>query len=217
MRRRYRQFQAQPTQYAGVTFRSRLESQWARFMDALEWRWSYEPDLQAGFVIPDFLVDFPTRPVVVECKPALTVDEISAERRDLIRRMPSWLADDVLREIRVIGQDPMADPGELAKALSDLDRVSEGDNPTGHTRRVLVVGPHLPTHRERNAATVDGDHGFCLCTGGSRNHVGLALGLGGMCLYCGSAASAWMPDNLVVGAWREAGAAQQWRPKRRSR
>jgi hypothetical protein len=49
-----------PTRYAGVLFRSRTEARWARFWDALDIRWDYEPQ---GFVtaagdpyLPDFAV-----------------------------------------------------------------------------------------------------------------------------------------------------------------
>lgn len=201
-----------PTTYQGVTFRSRLESQWARLLDALAWRWTYEPDLQAGLVIPDFLIDFPARPVVLECKPALTVGELTTERRALIRKMPGWLENDVLRELRVLAADPLADHDETRRALADLDRVASGDNPTGHTRRVLVVGPQLMLFDE--VATVDGVYGLCLCTG-ARNHVGMARSIGDACLYCGSDARVWLPPQLALGAWREAGSAQQWQPSGR--
>jgi hypothetical protein len=36
--------QAKPTQYAGITFRSRLEARWAVFFDALDIPWEYEPE-----------------------------------------------------------------------------------------------------------------------------------------------------------------------------
>lgn len=201
-----------PTTYQGVNFRSRLESQWARLLDALSWRWTYEPDLQAGLVIPDFLVDFPARPVVIECKPALTIGELADERRRLIRKMPGWLENDVLRELRTLSADPEADPSEARRALADLNRIAAGDNPTGYTRRVLVVGPQLLLSDE--TATVDGTHGLCHCKG-ERSHVGLARYLGDMCLYCGSTVTTWLSPNLAQGAWREAGSAQQWQPSGR--
>lgn len=50
--------EAIPTWYAGVTFRSRLEADWAATLDSLGIRWQYEPEsinLPSGTVyIPDF-------------------------------------------------------------------------------------------------------------------------------------------------------------------
>lgn len=47
------------TQYAGRRFRSRLEARWARFLDALRVRWSYEEEgfpLNSGWYLPDFVI-----------------------------------------------------------------------------------------------------------------------------------------------------------------
>lgn len=66
-----------PTLYAGVLFRSRTEARWARFWDALDIRWEYEPQ---GFVaagipyLPDFAV-FPALGLLwVEVKPTWQAD-----------------------------------------------------------------------------------------------------------------------------------------------
>jgi hypothetical protein len=45
-----------PTQYSGVTFRSRLEARWAQFFDVIGVNWQYEPMRIEGW-IPDFLID----------------------------------------------------------------------------------------------------------------------------------------------------------------
>lgn len=214
MSRRPPTIRAIPTEYRGVMFRSRLESQWARMMDVLEWTWDYEPDLQVGSVIPDFLVSFPSRPVVLECKPAVTQSEVSERRRELVRKMGAWLSDDVLRELRVLDHDPMRTVEDVDRTLSDIGRVARGDNPTGHTRRVLVVGPVL--FQQDRRVLVDDEHALCLCTG-ERSHVGLSRSLGDWCLYCGSPSTAWLSPDLATGAWREAGAAQQWHPRRSRR
>lgn len=51
-------FEAVPTQYGSITFRSRLEADWAATLDANNIRWKYEPEtitLPSGTVyIPDF-------------------------------------------------------------------------------------------------------------------------------------------------------------------
>ena len=46
------------TQYKGYRFRSRLEARWAVYLDAIGWRWEYEPE---GFELSDgtrYLPDF---------------------------------------------------------------------------------------------------------------------------------------------------------------
>jgi hypothetical protein len=45
-----------PTTYAGINFRSRLESRYALLLDALDLVWHYEP-LELQNYIPDLLVD----------------------------------------------------------------------------------------------------------------------------------------------------------------
>lgn len=63
-----------PTTYASVRFRSRLEARWAAFFDLLGWRWVYEPFDLKGY-IPDFVIRFEKRPLLIEVKPALTMEE----------------------------------------------------------------------------------------------------------------------------------------------
>ena len=66
---------AVPTTYQGVRFRSRLEAKWAAMFDHLGWRWEYEPLDLRGY-IPDFVLLFPAGQVLVEVKPAFTVDAL---------------------------------------------------------------------------------------------------------------------------------------------
>lgn len=63
-----RRVSAIPTLWNGVQFRSRLEARWAAFLTELRIPWAYEPrDLD--FYIPDFILPFPKRPLLVEVKP----------------------------------------------------------------------------------------------------------------------------------------------------
>lgn len=50
------EFNAIPTVYAGVRFRSRLEARWSVFFDLVGWTWHYEPIDLAGY-IPDFIIE----------------------------------------------------------------------------------------------------------------------------------------------------------------
>lgn len=211
MSRRRPLIRAIPTKYAGVAFRSRLEAMWAKQFDVLGWDWTYEPDLQVGFVIPDFLIGA-ARPLLLECKPASTLDEVAEQRGILIKKMCDWFEVDLVREIQLLnasGEDSLS-------ALEDLERVARGLNPRGCSARAIVVGPRL--FREPERVTVDGEHGFCLCSHPvAGTHAGLTAALGDRCLVCGNEATAWMPPDLVIGSWRETCSSLQWQPKKRRR
>lgn len=68
-----------PTRYRSVQFRSRLEAKWAACFDLLGWPWEYEPIDLNGY-IPDFVLGF-HRPLLVEVKPALTLEELVPHRK----------------------------------------------------------------------------------------------------------------------------------------
>lgn len=65
------------TRYKGLTFRSRLEATWAAFFDLWGWEglWKYEPIDLNGY-IPDFIMDFPWAPLLIEVKPAVALKEL---------------------------------------------------------------------------------------------------------------------------------------------
>ena len=58
--------------------RSRLEARWARWFDLQGWEWEYEPLDLAGW-LPDFALTVPNvGAILVECKPAISTDRLSA-------------------------------------------------------------------------------------------------------------------------------------------
>jgi hypothetical protein len=61
---------ALPTEWHGITFRSRLEARWAIFFDTARIRWLYEPEgynLPSGNYLPDF--QLPELRTWIEVKP----------------------------------------------------------------------------------------------------------------------------------------------------
>lgn len=65
------------TKYAGVTFRSRLEANWAAFFDLMGWKWEYEPIDLDGWS-PDFLLrGSDGMEVFVEVKPVTQINQLS--------------------------------------------------------------------------------------------------------------------------------------------
>lgn len=62
-----------PTEYGGITFRSRLEAKWAAFFDLAKWPWDYEPFDCDGW-IPDFIIKGKL-PLLVDVKPVSRIEE----------------------------------------------------------------------------------------------------------------------------------------------
>lgn len=83
-----------PTVYKGITFRSKLESIWARYFDELCIPWQYEPkcfQLKTGPYLPDFLLEPCGKDeTFVEVKPYIGADTAKAMqlareiRRDVV-------------------------------------------------------------------------------------------------------------------------------------
>lgn len=75
-------FEAHPTMYEGVRFRSRLEARWAVLFDYAGWTWEYEPFDLKGWT-PDFLAMFPCHKLdcpehhslLIEVKPYTSVEQ----------------------------------------------------------------------------------------------------------------------------------------------
>lgn len=100
------QYEAIPTQYAGVVFRSKSEALFARTLDLLGYAWFYEPDWLrcADGYVPDFLY-CPARGdreyavfskmTVAEYKPQRPTDAYFAQFRkhelELTSRFPGWI------------------------------------------------------------------------------------------------------------------------------
>ena len=61
-------YQAIQTNYKGTNFRSKLEVRWARFFDAVGWKWKYEP-YRINRWLPDFEIKTFSGRCFVEVKP----------------------------------------------------------------------------------------------------------------------------------------------------
>ncbi len=68
------EYSAIPTVYNFVQYRSRLEARVAAFLDLHNYHHDFEP-LDLKKYIPDFIVDLPFGPCLLECKPAVTPRE----------------------------------------------------------------------------------------------------------------------------------------------
>lgn len=82
------------TPYAGYTMRSRNEARWAAFFDQLGWEWEYEP-FDANGYIPDFVLTG-ERPVLVEVKPELNIEELRCHEAKVRRGLQGLWSHDVL-------------------------------------------------------------------------------------------------------------------------
>jgi hypothetical protein len=73
-----------PTEYGGVTFRSRLEARWAYFWDLVGVAWEYEPEgfqLPTGLYVPDFWLPsfgwFEVKPRLPEVREVQLANELA--------------------------------------------------------------------------------------------------------------------------------------------
>jgi len=90
----------------GIRFRSRIEAQWAEMFTKLGWEWEYEPIDLKGY-IPDFILKFPHRHVLVEVKGDTDIKNIEQ------------YADKIVKS----GWD-----GEFLLVCSVLPEIAEDDN-----------------------------------------------------------------------------------------
>lgn len=114
---RPKQIDAIPTEYLGLTFRSRLEARWAVFFGTRGIPWEYEParfKLAADDTyLPDFLL---AGRVIVEIKPERN-DEILASREKLER---------LSQEARCLGLLVCGSPGVGTYSIEAFDGRDDG-------------------------------------------------------------------------------------------
>ena len=219
-------FRAIPTHYNGVNFRSRLEAKWAAFFDICRWPWEYEP-LDLGGRIPDFVLGGSAwpRPVMVECKPCSSGDELLPYRDSLAELAHGWLREGAgaLPEYQRLEHTRAAIDASDAPDLVAYDGVVARMEAIT-TRELVVVGTQLRV--ERGSCWM-GHLVLVHCMGpwaagldparqaAAYPHVGLTPDPSDVpgCLACGAEAFRLdhLPDSSVLGAWRDACNATQWR------
>lgn len=123
-----------PTTYKGYQFRSRLEARWAAMFDLLEWPWLYEPFDLDGY-IPDFVLNFPYKPVLVEVKPEIDFENLDQYCNKI--EASGWDKDYL-----VLGAGPML-PGTLWNVFgliteTGADDFIEGQICTWKSQAILI-------------------------------------------------------------------------------
>lgn len=111
-----------PTKYKGVQFRSRIEARWAAFFDRLEWPWEYETfDLER--YIPDFTLNFPHKPILVEVKYELSLDTLEPHAKKM--ESTSWSGEGLIVGACLFhtsgGYDPGCSVGMIGERAEDTD------------------------------------------------------------------------------------------------
>ena len=109
-------FEAIPTVYEGVRYRSRLEARWAAFFDQIGWRHTYEP-FDANGYIPDFAI-YGSEPLLVEVKPAVAEEDYWSHLEKIIPGLAGHWRHSVL----VVGVSPL----DLRIVIPGLPRVIDG-------------------------------------------------------------------------------------------
>lgn len=173
------------TTYKGVRFRSRLEARWAAFFDAIAWDWTYEPLDLAGY-IPDFGIRFEEgRPLVVEVKPALTLEDLALAQRKVERS--GWP-----REALLVGAD-LFEPRSTTPLVGIIgERVETPDDPRGFAWGPARLFQCLSC--DRLSVLAEDGSWYCRACGcdGGNSHLGQILG-------------------GLAELWAEAGNRVQWR------
>lgn len=122
------------TEYAGVTFRSRLEARWAPLFDVIGVEWKYEPTCLQGW-IPDFLIGGLW---LAEVKPTPITSTVAAHHEPFakaIRRFDTILLGDGPGDALGLVVRRESDGGIFARHLvADLE----------HGAAKLHVFPFLP-------------------------------------------------------------------------
>jgi hypothetical protein len=77
----------------GIRFRSRIEAQWAEMFTKLGWEWEYEPIDLKGY-IPDFILKFPHKHVLVEVKGDTDIKNIEQYADKIVKS--GWIGEYLL-------------------------------------------------------------------------------------------------------------------------
>jgi hypothetical protein len=191
------------TDYAGTTFRSRLEARWAKFFDLCGWRWTYEPLDLAGY-IPDFLLHIDS-PVLVEVKPCVAWDDFYQAAADLESRTADWS-----RRVVLVGISPLLleeSHPQFALGWMQLglcrEKLKDGWRWTPaflfRCAECSLTGERTITFRaDRTALLVDGT---------VIEPASLVCGHGGP-----DGEPSWLLPDEVDHLWRQAGNEVRWRP-----
>jgi len=73
-----------PITVNGIRFRSLIEARWAEMFSKLGWQWEYEPIELNGY-IPDFILKFPHRHLLVEVKGETNMENIEQYADKIIK------------------------------------------------------------------------------------------------------------------------------------
>lgn len=122
-----------PTEYGGVTFRSRLEADWALTLDTLDISWEYEPE---GFELTDgsrYAPDF-------WLPAARAWLEVKGDHLARYSKVEQFAADLWAESGATTTYDPQA-PMVLVGRSPDTDQISRLMATGGLTRIVGIMGP----------------------------------------------------------------------------
>ena len=180
-------------------------------MSTLGWRWEYEPEVPGMFRIFDFVLTDWQWPIIVEAKPALSLDEFASYRQLLQNEARGWIMDELNQRRKFFDELPIETVSldEYDAVLADIARVERGEDAIDG-RRAVIGGSTLHNDPVRDGVTLDGQHYVLQCRG---DDTGLGR-IGERCLRCGDTGHAPVRASTVLGAWLAAGDASQWLPNK---
>lgn len=131
------------TTYAGVNFRSRLEARWAAFFDEAGWSWEYEPPIEYGYWIPDFILRgralVPVEVKPIEWEPILANVSVTRswqgwEQQTLDHPDLKKVLRSGCKEVLILGAWPIGDVGRRRRGPSILGMMLYGGGKSAFDR-----------------------------------------------------------------------------------
>ena len=143
----------------GIRFRSRIEAQWAEMFTKLGWEWEYEPIDLKGY-IPDFILKFPHRHLLVEVKGDTDIKNIEQ------------YADKIIKS----GWD-----GEFLLVCSVLPEIGDNDK----CINIGLLGGNMGVDKPVNPSCHGDDYARLITCSSCKNYSIYSEPYGWNCRYCG--------------------------------
>ena len=200
-----------PITINGIRFRSLIEARWAEMFSKLGWDWEYEPIELKGY-IPDFIIKFPNRHMLVEVKGETDMKNIEQYADKILNS--GWDGEFLIvcSSLEWLNLDELIKPKKNDLILcigllgSTKEYYSSGGDPDFDNK------PYLPSVKNKDFANLS------ICED-CKNYTIFNASCGWYwCRYCSSSPCLRKTmisknDDKIINFWNEAKNSLQWKPK----
>ena len=200
-----------PITINGIRFRSLIEARWAEMFSKLGWDWEYEPIELKGY-IPDFIIKFPNRHMLVEVKGETDMKNIEQYADKILNS--GWDGEFLIvcSSLEWLNLDELIEPKKNHLILcigllgSTKAYYSYGGDPDFDNK------PYLPSVKNKDFANLS------ICED-CKNYTIFNASCGlYWCRYCSSSPCLRKTmisknDDKIINFWNEAKNSLQWKPK----